>query len=209
MTPRWQTQPDTLRSGKEKPDYLYGHDEYVDMATVVTALYDRISDARRAVQDLLVTGVQREQISVVAATFLPDDTAAWNAAGQAEEGLDAGRGALIGAVGGLLVGMAAVLIPGIGAVLAAGPLAAILVGAGAGTVTGGLVGALIELGLDEQEAQQYSEGVRRGGILVAVQTHDTMTDGVVDVMDRHHPVDIQERAEDWYRSGWTGFSYDS
>jgi uncharacterized membrane protein len=198
--------PEKSRPISEETGYAVGRDEFTEMPTLVTALYDRIRDARQAVQDLIAAGIEREQISVVAADTPSEATAAAiDAKREQEESLDAGQAALIGGIGGLLIGVAATLIPGIGPVFAAGPLAAALIGVSAGTVTGGLVGALIDLGLDEQEAEQYSEGVRRGGVLVTVQTNDTMTDRVVDVMDRHSPVDIQERAEEWYRSGWTGF----
>jgi uncharacterized membrane protein len=198
--------PEKSRPISEETGYPVGRDEFTEMPTLVTALYDGIKDARQAVQDLIAAGIEREQIGVVAAdTPSEAKAAAMDAKSEQEESLDAGQAALIGGIGGLLIGVAATLIPGIGPVFAAGPLAAALIGVGAGSITGGLVGALIDLGLDEQEAEQYSEGVRRGGVLVTVQTHDTMTDRVVDVMDRHSPVDIQERAEEWYRSGWTGF----
>lgn len=207
MTPDLQPRPDTLGPAAEEPAYAYARDEFIDMAAVVTALYDQVNDARRAVEELIGAGFQREQVSVVAAEPTAGTAAAAGIKEQQETGLDAGRGALIGGLGGLLVGMVALVLPAIGPVMAAGPLAIALVGAGAGTITGGLVGALIEFGLDQEEAEQYSEGVRRGGILVTVQTHDSMIDRVVDVMDSHNPVDVRKRAQDWYRAGWNGFNH--
>jgi hypothetical protein len=104
-------------------------------------------------------------------------------------------------LGGLLVGLGALAIPGIGPVVAAGPLAAALsalAGAGAGAVaggvTGGLLGALMDLGVPRETAEYYAEGVRRGGNLVTINTADHMTNRAVEILNRHHPIDINEQA---------------
>jgi uncharacterized protein (TIGR02271 family) len=75
----------------------------------------------------------------------------------------------------------------------------------AGAATGGLLGALVDMGIPEEEAEYYTEGVRRGGTLVTVEAEDNMVDRVRDVMNRHNPVDVEERASQWRSSGWTGF----
>ncbi len=98
-------------------------------------------------------------------------------------------GATIGSVIGAGLGIAAVvgLIPIIGPVFAAGPLIAALgfgggavattaVGALTGAAAGGLVGALINLGIDEEEAKIYEEKITSGNVLVAVHA-----DGAIDV----------------------------
>ena len=60
-----------------------------------------------------------------------------------------------------------IAIPGLGLVIA-GPLAAAMAGAGAGAATGGIVGALIGWGIPEERVKEYDEGIREGGILMAV-----------------------------------------
>ena len=45
---------------------------------------------------------------------------------------------------------------------------AALAGAGIGAAAGGLLGALTGMGIPEEEAHVYAEGVRRGGTLVTV-----------------------------------------
>jgi hypothetical protein len=119
---------------------------------------------------------------------------------------------VLGGLAGVLVGLGALAIPGIGPVIAAGPLAAALTGlagAGAGAVaggvTGGLIGALVDMGVPQETAQYYAEGIRRGGTLVTVRSDDTFTDRVVDILNRHDPVDINERATHWRQAGWTEF----
>jgi hypothetical protein len=130
---------------------------------------------------------------------------------------DATQGALTGGVTGgvaggalgLLVGIGALAIPGIGPVLAAGPLAAALstaaVGAGVGAAAGGLIGGLVDMGVPDEDANFYAEGVRRGGTLVSVSAEDSKANRAYDLMQRHGAVDINQRGAEWRKSGWTRF----
>lgn len=52
---------------------------------------------------------------------------------------------------------------------------------------------------------QYEEGVRRGGILLGVTAPDNQIDKALDILMRHHPVDLERRAEEWRAQGWTGY----
>jgi uncharacterized membrane protein len=178
------------------------------MKTVV-ALFDNFSDAQRVVRELVDEGIDRDRISLIAgdsegryAADLDRHRAADRTADDSTEG--AATGAVIGGIGGALIGIGALAIPGVGPVVAAGPLIAGLVGAGVGAAVGGLVGALIDAGVPEEQAGYYAEGVRRGSTLVSVETDETMTDRVVGIFSRYHPVNIEERAATWRQSGWTG-----
>jgi hypothetical protein len=194
------------------------------MAQTVIALYDELKTAERVVRDLRDLGIPDRDISLVAqdaaghyAGTLGADTEVREPTrrereGGAGAGAGAGIGAALGGLGGLLVGLGALAIPGIGPVVAAGPLATAisgLVGAGVGAVAGGaaggLIGALVDMGLPEEEAERYTEGVRRGGTLVAVRVDDHDTDRVRETMNRHDPVDIDQRVEEWRAGGWRGF----
>lgn len=177
------------------------------MTMSVTALYDDLSTAQRVVEELVSAGVERNNISLIAndasrkyESYINDGNV---------DDVTGGEGAGFGAVVGAMIGLGAMLIPGIGPVIAAGPLVAGLVGAGvgaaAGAVTGGIVASLVNLGVDEEVAGYYAEGVRRGGTLVTATTADSMQDRVMEIMNRHTPVDIKSRAEQWRSSGWTGF----
>jgi hypothetical protein len=84
----------------------------------------------------------------------------------------AGVGGMIGAaVGGTLGALAALgtslVIPGLGLIIA-GPIAAGLAGAGAGGLSGGLIGALVGWGIPEDKARIYEDGIKSGGIVLAV-----------------------------------------
>lgn len=196
------------------------------MARTVVAIYETFQSANNAVRELVDIGVPRDNISLIAnnargeygyqgATMEEVDTDSDTVADEtgAGAGVGAGIGAAIGGIGGLLVGLGALTIPGIGPVIAAGPLAVALstltgagVGAVAGGVTGGLLGALIGLGIPEEEAEYYAEGVRRGAVLLTVQADDLNTNQIMDVLNRHDPIDMNERATRWREEGWTGFN---
>jgi hypothetical protein len=190
------------------------------MTRTVVALYDDFNDANAAIRDLVDNGFSRDEISLMASdpeneySRYIGETPEEEASGAAQgAGVGAGVGAVVGGLGGLLVGLGALTIPGIGPIIAAGPLAAALsglAGAGAGAVaggvTGGLIGGLVDLGIPEDTAQYYAEGVRRGGHLVTVRTADHMSDRAVDLLNRHNPVDINERSATWREAGWQGFN---
>lgn len=173
----------------------------------VTALYEDFDKAREVVTALVDAGFQRENISIVAS----DAAGTYSSRLQTDdpEDVSGGEGAGFGAVVGALVGVGAMLIPGIGPVIAAGPLVAGLVGAGvgaaAGAVTGGITASLIDLGVDEESANYYAEGIRRGGALVTVQADDTWADNAADIMNRYNPVNLDTKAAEWKTSGWQGF----
>lgn len=160
------------------------------MKTIV-ALLDTFQDARDAARDLEATGFKRDQLSLVAQRDV--------LGADEEEGSATASGAVIGAGFGLLAGLAAVTIPGIGVVAALGP---IIAGGVVGAVAGGLVGSLVDAGVREEDARCYTEGVRRGGTLVSLMARDTDAARAVEVINRHNPVDLNERMLDWRRSGW-------
>ena len=188
------------------------------MDRTVVAIYDSFQTANEAVRELVENGFPRETISIVANSIaaerkMPPEPAVKGPVADetgAGAGFGAGIGAAIGVVGGLLVGLGALTIPGFGPVLAAGPLAVALstltgagVGAVAGGFTGGLLGALIGLGIPEEEAEYYAEGVRRGGVLVAVQADAYNADQITGFLGKYHPMDLQAQAAQWRAQGWS------
>jgi hypothetical protein len=186
------------------------------VATAV-GLFDTIRQAETAVRDLVDMGIPRENISVIANNARGEYTVD-TGAGATTEGAAAGAigGTVVGGALGLLVGLGALAIPGIGPVLAVGPLAAAVgstaaaaggaaAGAGIGAAAGGLLGALVGAGVPEEEANYYTEGVRRGGTLVSVSYDGADQSAIADVLRRNGAVDIDERGAEWRRAGWTRF----
>jgi uncharacterized membrane protein len=128
---------------------------------------------------------------------------------QAEDKLGPVGGAAIGGIAGMLIGVAALAIPGIGPALAAGSIASALgaaaAGAGMGAVAGGLLGTLTSLGISEEEANFYAEGVKRGGILVVVEADEANAPTASQVMRQAGAVEVNVRRETWESTGWNRF----
>ena len=105
--------------------------------------------------------------------------------------------------------MGLLAIPGLGPIVAAGWLAATAAGAGigaaGGAATGSIVGALKNAGHSDEEANVYSEGVRRGGTLVSVRVPESQATEVEAALDRHNSVDAGVRGEAYRSGGWTRF----
>ena len=180
------------------------------MTKTVVGLFDTLTEAQNVVKDLTNAGFKREDISLLAndagkqyGTYL--DQGAVPTEDAVGPGKGAGFGAVVGALTGILVGMSALVIPGIGPVIAAGPIIGGVTGLVAGAATGGIVAGLVKTGIPEEEAHYYAEGVRRGGTLVTVTSPDGDAKRARQIMDQHKPVNVQERAADWQKSGWKGF----
>jgi hypothetical protein len=177
----------------------------------VVALYNRLDNAHAAVRELVAAGFSRDDISLVANNVTGEysrSAASDDVTG--EEG--AGFGAVVGSLTGVMVGLTAIAIPGIGPIIAAGPLAALLggttgaaVGAVLGAVTGGITASLVNVGVPEDEAEYYAESVRRGDILVTVTANGDDARDAMNIMQRHYPVNVENRATEWRKSGWEGF----
>ena len=169
----------------------------------LSRVYDTYGQARQVVTDLKVAGVPDSKISLVANKHVSAEYDDVEEVSGAATG--AGIGAAVGGAGGLLAGLGIMAIPGIGPVVAAGWLATTLVGAVAGAATGGLIGALVDAGVSKEDAEVYSEAIRRGGTLVTVQAEDSMVSKVDAILDRHQPIDALSRRKEYTGTGWQGY----
>jgi uncharacterized protein (TIGR02271 family) len=182
------------------------------MAKTVVGLFDERAAAKAAVRELLGEGFTRGDIGMMAKR-LDDEPRDVEVEYVEEDGHEqvedmakgAGKGAAIGGAAGLLLSLSALAIPGIGPVLAAGPLAALIAGAGVGATAGGLISGLTRLGLNDDDADTYAEGLRRGGTLVSVNAPDGRADLAVSTLKRHGAIEIDKRAAEWRAEGWSGF----
>jgi hypothetical protein len=167
----------------------------------VSAIFSDRTQAELAIEDLRRMGVSDTYLSVISRHVEEPDFLGGGGGAVAEdlrgrEVADAtGKGLLGGAGVGALFGLAAALIPGVGPFIAAGSLASVLgatggaVAAGAivGATSGAVAGALSRAGYEEREANWYGQEVERGGVLVAVDTHEAPLSDVQirDVLVRH------------------------
>jgi uncharacterized protein (TIGR02271 family) len=180
----------------------------------ITAFFDKYEDASEAVRRLEAAGISHRNISLIASNegdrYSSHASRTFDGTNHHDDDVSdgAGTGATVGTLAGggagLLAGLGMLAIPGLGPVVAAGWLVSTLVGAGAGAAVGGLAGALIDAGVDENDAHAYAEGIRRGGALVTVRASETEVDRIVDILDDEGTVDFDERETIWRSEGWTG-----
>lgn len=144
--------------------------------TLVTGMFRDRESVEKAYGSLESRGYSTDDVDLMMSDatrtrYFEGGTVETELGNKALEGAGAGS-AIGGTVGAIVAGIAAigtnVLLPGLGLVVA-GPLAAALLGAGAGGLTGGLVGALIGYGIPEERATLYENGIKEGGIVLAVK----------------------------------------
>lgn len=139
----------------------------------IVGIYDSEANAIQAVEELKKQGYAQENISMITNNkeMLEKLGIEEPTRSKMNEGAKTGAatGSLIGGLAGLLAGFGAFTIPGIGPILAAGPIAAAFVGGSAGIGVGGITGALIGLGIPEEEADRYEQEMHQEKILVIVE----------------------------------------
>jgi hypothetical protein len=150
------------------------------MATTIIRLFDQAPTAHRALEALAAEGFPRDGLNLMAHqehVDTPEAMAGW-----------APR---------------VVAVPGVGAILAIGPVGAALSGM-AGEVAGeGLVRVLMDRGAPPDEAQACVEGMRRGGVVVLIDTDDERAEQAGEVLRRGAPADQGTLAASWRRAGET------
>ena len=171
----------------------------------ISRLYKDYDTGARVVDELERAGIPHDDISIIANNesgwFDRDRTTAGigrdhdrdhDGRDDRAEGAVAGAGigATLGGVAGLLAGLGLLAIPGIGPVVAAGWLASTAAIAAAGGTAGGLIGALTQAGVGEDEARTYAEGVSRGGTLVTARVEDSRAAAAEAIMQRHATTEV-------------------
>jgi hypothetical protein len=186
------------------------------MLITICRLYDSYADASRVVLALEAAGVPPSEASLIS-----NNSDAWYKAAKSEnviplwkkgassETASKVEGAAIGAAIGATAATAASLVtmlalPGVGAVVGAGWLAATLGSMAIGGVTGGLLGALTNAGISEEDAHVFVEGVRRGGTLVVARVSQSEVAKIEEMMNQC-AVKLSERGELYRKGGWQSF----
>jgi len=161
----------------------------------VVGIFPKREDLQDTIQALKDADFDMERVSLLARNIEDVEGAKEITERQGNEskegaGIGATTGTLLGGVGGFLIGVGVLAIPGVGPILAAGTeiggLASTLAGAGVGAATGGIVGALIGLGIPEEKAKVYNERVKAGDYLLMVSGSDEDVEHAASIMrDRH------------------------
>jgi hypothetical protein len=139
------------------------------MSHHVTGIFSEPQAAERAVQDLVDSHFEPDEISIVVSDREGTHEEEVEHDTGVAEGVATGTalGGALGALGGTLVATGIIAAPGL-TVFATGPLLAAMKGALAGAAVGFDVGALAGLGFWKDEAHVHAEALKKGGIVVAV-----------------------------------------
>lgn len=170
------------------------------MARIVLGVFSKRETAEGAISRLEGAGYSARDMSIVmkeeGARAEPGHTAG-HMAGGAVSG--ATTGGAIGALAGFLIFNG--IFPGLGPLLIGGPIATALglsgaaatavSGAVTGAAAGGLLGALSGFGLSHEEAREYEESIRAGGILVIVPARAGEEDEVRAIMSEYEAGQIR------------------
>jgi len=162
--------------------------------TTAVGVFENARDAQQAVRELRQAGFREDQIGVASHHDEKTHSGETTAGHDTHAGTGAVTGALAGAGIGAAWGLAAVagLVPAIGPVIAGGTLAAVLASAGLGAAAAGIAGALIGMGIPEEEAHYYESEFKSGRTIVTVKC-DGRYDEALAILRRYHAYDASNR----------------
>lgn len=152
------------------------------MKTVI-ALFDSVPDARYAVDALLLRKYDRSDIQIIA-----EDLAQLHDAPVPVAQVAAGALGTIASAGALS-------IPYFGPLIAAAPLLTTLAAVGPEVVDDDrwLVRALVQLGVPQDDAALFADGVHEGGALVLVRARDVVAGDIAALLADCGAVDMEAR----------------
>lgn len=139
--------------------------------SIAVGVFHGPEQARQAIDELKSAGYSENEIGFLAranATGSEDETMSSAATGAVEGGM----------LGGVLGAAAALLIPGFGPAVAGGLLLATLGAAGIGALAGSLIGALVSIGVPEEEAHHYQRELEKGRTIVTVKASSGYDDAI-------------------------------
>jgi hypothetical protein len=167
------------------------------MTKAIAGFFRTRADAEVARDALVSAGFVSDRVSFVAGDTRGHEVPALGPIKDVEGDTELTKDAFLGSAIGLAVGMIAVFIPGLGALVAGGPLAGAIAGMSVGAGAGGLIGLLKDHGVDDDEAEFYAEGVKRGGALISVQYgNEDEEKRAREVMKEHGAIQTEELAPD-------------
>jgi hypothetical protein len=157
---------------------------------LVLALFSNPSAAAAAGRELRGIGIPELEISIVARSHDDEGALARQSGGspgsEIEDSRPAGR---LGELSAHLLAAIALVMPGIGPIVADGPLAAGL-GEAAGHLAGGLGRTLEAAGLDQVTAEEWSNRVHQGDVLVGVHLDATAVERVLGILAHHRATNV-------------------
>jgi hypothetical protein len=174
------------------------------------AVFDAAADLQAAIDELLSSGFNRAELSLLASAEAIDAKIGRVSRAELEDNAQVPRGVYVSpdaigiAEGSLVSGLVylgGVATAGIVA-LAGGPLTAVIIGAALAGGAGGLVGAGFAELLGHHRAAYFDEQLERGGLLLWVRTEDRERElRAVEILSRHSGKDVHVHGPEAPRLG--------
>jgi hypothetical protein len=172
------------------------------MATII-GLFDNGAQTQAAVDLLRANGIDPATISVMARGTTEGIESEVK---RADLNDSMATGVMGGGVMGGITGFAIAVLglttwPILGPLVLAGPLAATLIGVGVGATAGGVIGALVDLGIPHDEATLYHTAVERGAVLMIVHEIPAEIEAVIrTILQQAGMRDIHEHLAIWEKN---------
>jgi uncharacterized protein (TIGR02271 family) len=78
-------------------------------------------------------------------------------------------------------------------------------GAATSSEENGFWASLKSLFVPDEDRYAYSEGIRRGGVVLSAEVDESQITHAMDVFEEHGAVDLDSREAEWRSSGWKGY----
>jgi hypothetical protein len=175
-------------------EHIYPRPRDLTGRHTIAGLFPNWTSAEPAIRELQAAGFTGDQVGVAMRDRTAQGELVEGTGMQAAEAAATGAvgGGLLGGLTGFLIGIGALAIPGLWPVVAGGALATAfgvtggttLAGMGIGAAAGGLLGALVGMGIPETEAHHFETGFRAGRVLVTVAAGARVLEALA-ILDRH------------------------
>lgn len=148
-------------------------------------LVPNIETAREIVKELLLSHVAEKHIHLIARDDIPMEDLPEASLMQKSDFIPAlEKGLVGGAYTGLAAGLIVAAFPPAGLVLGGGAILALI---GAGATVGGMMSALVGVGLPSHRLEKFEEAIKAGEILILVDIPQKRVDEIQQLVKKHHP----------------------
>ena len=175
------------------------------MKTLV-AIYDNLILAEGALRSLQSAGIARDRMNLIASIndeevrpYFDEDGRFLAELRETDPDLRQERRGSVVAVGGILASVGLLSIPALGPLLAAGPLLSGVLAAGAGAASDSIQRLFADVGVPADEIDVYTEGLRRGLVVLLVSTDPADVDTVAGMMAMYGAIDLDRLSARWER----------
>lgn len=150
------------------------------MRTVFSLFLD-YNDAARAVEELYRQGFKHDEIQILAEEAVAKEITDGN------RRVDQGDNLV-----GMLAGRQGMPVSGVSKVVAVGPLTTIFTQSATQPtpVQGGLVGAFQEMGIPQDRAAFYTDGINQAGVVMAIRVDDARAANAANILRRFNGSEV-------------------